>query len=133
MCLSDYDIISLCLPKYTFRRFDLPFRDTSTASGFNFRFAHKFKNGDKEYRVLYKAFGLRIIISVSGTGRRFDIIPLSISIGAGVGILSISSYIADCVMLNCTKNKRLFQQIKQLDMKDVVQTEPADSLIVTRV
>jgi hypothetical protein len=34
-----------------------------------------------EYRNLYKAFGLRFIISVTGQAGRFSIIPLMITIG----------------------------------------------------
>ena len=110
--------MSYCLPKYIFRRFDLPFAETSTASGFNFRFAHKYKNNQTEYRVLYKAFGLRVIINVSGTGGRFNIVPLMLTIGAGFGLMSLTVIIADCVMLHCTKDKKIFQKMKELDLKD---------------
>jgi hypothetical protein len=48
-------------------RFDLQFKEKSASSGFNFRFSNKFKINNTDYRVLYKAFGLRFIISVSGT------------------------------------------------------------------
>ena len=30
------------------------------------RFANKFKINDTEYRMLYKAYGLRLIVTVSG-------------------------------------------------------------------
>jgi hypothetical protein len=33
----NYDLSDTCLPKYSFSRYDLPFNDTSAASGFNFR------------------------------------------------------------------------------------------------
>ena len=33
----DFDLGPLCLPKYSFRRFDTPFKETATSSGFNFR------------------------------------------------------------------------------------------------
>jgi hypothetical protein len=35
---SDYDVVKNCLPEYKFKRFDMPFGSTATASGFNFRF-----------------------------------------------------------------------------------------------
>ena len=73
---------------------------------FQCRYAHKFKDDQTEYRVLYKAFGLRIIISVTGTGGRFNIVPLMLTIGAGFGLMSLTVILADCVMLNCTKNKK---------------------------
>lgn len=42
-----------------------------------------------------------------------------ITIGAGLGLMSISVIIADCVLLNCTKNKKFYQEIKELDVKKV--------------
>ena len=34
----NYDVVSTaCRPKYSFKRFDLRFKDSSSASGFNFR------------------------------------------------------------------------------------------------
>lgn len=34
----DYDFFSPeCLPKYTFNRFDVPYKEKSAGSGFNFR------------------------------------------------------------------------------------------------
>jgi P2X purinoceptor 4 len=56
------DLGKECLPKYSFRRFDIPFKQTATSSGFNFRFADKFNIENKEQRILYKAYGLRFII-----------------------------------------------------------------------
>ena len=50
----DFDFKSYCFPKYSFRRFDT--KGTNTASGFNFRFAHKYKAGDVEYRVFFIYF-----------------------------------------------------------------------------
>jgi hypothetical protein len=41
-----------------------------------------------------------------------------LTIGAGFGLMSLSVIIADCVMLHCTKNKSLYQKIKELDIKD---------------
>lgn len=37
-----------------------------------FRFSNRFRVNNTDYRVLYKAFGLRFIISVSGTAGKFD-------------------------------------------------------------
>ena len=43
------------------------------------RFANKYRQDGKDYRVLVKAFGLRFIINVSGQAGKFDIVPLMIS------------------------------------------------------
>ena len=77
-----------------------------------------------EYRVLYKAYGLRFIINVSGTAGKFNIIPLMLSAGAGIGLMSFSVIIADCVLLNCTKKKKFYQEIKELDVRDPETAEP---------
>jgi P2X purinoceptor 4 len=102
-----------CFPTYQFRRFDT--KETNTASGFNFRFANKYFENDVEHRVLCKAYGLRFIVSVTGTAGMFSIVPFMLSIGAGIGLMSLSVIVADCVMLHCTSNKRLYQDMKELD------------------
>lgn len=109
-----------CLPKYSFRRFDIPFKETSTSSGFNFRFADKFKVDNIEKRILYKAFGLRFVISVTGVAGKFDVMPLMLTIGAGIGLMSISVIVADCVMLHCTKERHFFKKMKELDLNEGV-------------
>ena len=72
------------------------------------RFTNKFKIENKEYRTLYKAFGLRFIINVSGDGGKFNIIPLLTKIGAGIGLLSVGSYIADFLLLRIHKKKSMY-------------------------
>ncbi len=75
----NFDLYSKCLPIYSFTRFDLPFYETKSASGFNFRFTNKFINNAQEQRVLYKAYGLRFIITVSGKAGKFNIGKLHIA------------------------------------------------------
>jgi hypothetical protein len=41
-----------------------------------------------------------------------------LTIGAGFGLMSISVIVADCVMLHCTKEKKLYQKMKELDIKE---------------
>jgi hypothetical protein len=107
----DYDYYSSkCQPKYSFYRFDLPFKQSQTASGFNFRFADKYldMNTGQINRTLTKAFGLRFIINVIGKAGQFNAIPLLLAIGSGLGLLSLSSLVADCylqVKALRTKNK----------------------------
>ena len=54
---------------------------------------------------------------MSGTAGKFNIIPLMLTIGAGLGLMSISVLVADCVMLHCTKDRKFFQKMKELDVK----------------
>lgn len=125
----------------SFRRFDT--KDAAASPGFNFRFASStsylpilkkqkklfvFKNrfsnkymlNGTEYRNLYKAYGLRFIITVDGQAGRFSILPLMIKIGTGFGLMSISVILADCVMLNFTQKKKLFQKLKEVDAKEAL-------------
>ena len=41
-----------------------------------------------------------------------------LTLGAGLGLMSISVIVADCVMLHCTKKKKFYQQIKELDANE---------------
>jgi hypothetical protein len=41
-----------------------------------------------------------------------------VSIGAGIGLMSLSVLVADCFLLHCTKNKDLYQRIKEFDLKE---------------
>jgi len=41
------------------------------------------------YRDLFKAYGLRFIIKVSGEAGKFAIVPLLLNIGSGIGLLAI--------------------------------------------
>ena len=97
------------------------FNSSSLINKFYFRFANKFKYNNVDYRVLYKAFGIRIIINVSGIAGKFNIIPLMMTIGTGFGLMSISVLVADCVMLHCTKEKAFFQKMKELDIKETIK------------
>ncbi|CAF1099834.1 unnamed protein product, partial [Brachionus calyciflorus] len=115
-CNLDTDF-KKCMPKYSFERFDLKFRDLTGASGFNFRFADKYAVNGTIYRTLIKAYGLRFIIVVTGKAGRFDFIPLLLTIGAGIGLLAIPTLIADFILLNLTKERKFYQKLKEYDYK----------------
>ena len=51
-----------------------------------------------------------------------------LTIGAGFGLMSLSVIVADCVMLHCTKNKSLYQKIKELDLKDDLNEIPLEEV-----
>lgn len=114
----NFDKDSLCFPKFKFNRFDLQFSKASAASGFNFRFAKYFEVNETMYRVLVKAYGLRFVINVSGEGGKFDFVPLLINLGAGLGLLSVASIVADFVLLNFTSRKKFYRELKELNTKE---------------
>lgn len=41
-----------------------------------------------------------------------------ITIGAGIGLLGFSVLIADCILLNFTHNKKIFQKLKEISASD---------------
>lgn len=111
----NYDFSRPCLPVYTFNRFDLPFDQASAASGFNFRFSDRYEVNGTTYRTLVKAYGLRFVITVSGKAGKFNLIPLLLTVGAGVGLLSVATLVADCFLLNFSSKKKLYREMKELD------------------
>ena len=42
-------------------------------------------------RDLYKVYGIRFLIRVTGTGGKFSIVPLLLTIGSGIGLLAVVS------------------------------------------
>ncbi|CAF0928527.1 unnamed protein product [Brachionus calyciflorus] len=117
-CNLDSD--RLCFPKFKFSRFDLQFSQASAASGFNFRFSDKFEVNGTLYRILVKAYGLRFVINVSGKAGKFNFVPLLITIGAGLGLLSVATIVADFFLLYLTSKKNFYRELKELDSRNKV-------------
>lgn len=72
------------------------------------------------YRVVVKAYGLRFIITVNGKAGKFNLIPLMLSVGAGLGLLSLATIAADIVLVYCTTKRQIYREIKELDVKKSV-------------
>ncbi|CAF1209481.1 unnamed protein product [Didymodactylos carnosus] len=73
-------------------------------------FASYWKNLNESHRTLTKSFGLRFIISVSGTGGKFDIITLTLNIGSIIGIFGLASVLSDIVVLHLCRNAHVYKQ-----------------------
>jgi len=119
-----------CVPEYTFRRLDTG--NFSVARGFNFRYADRYSLYNNEtgqmqlYRNLYKAYGVRFLITVQGKAGKFSIVPLLLNIGSGLALLSVSTIICDIVVLYFLKAKNFYRDKKYLDVKgqDAFEAEP---------
>ncbi len=125
--------IKLCKPVYSFARLDVPFRDRPFSVGFNFRFASNWKNADIHHRTLTKAFGLRLIISVSGKAGKFDFITLSLNTGSLVGIFGLATFLCDIFLLHISKQasnyrNHVFESV-QLRRRDDSITHTSKGLI----
>ena len=67
-----------------------------------------FRN-DTMQRILFKAFGLRIIITCNGQAKKFDILVFTISIGSGIELFAFARYFADFIMLKFVAKKKLYK------------------------
>ncbi|CAF1106408.1 unnamed protein product [Rotaria sp. Silwood1] len=121
--------LNYCLPEYSFKRLDGPFKEESFSQGFNFRFASHWKHHNQSFRTLTKAFGLRFIISVSGLAGRFDVIALSLNIGSLIGILGLATFICDIVALYVHRQSDVYRQQKFQDVDlNLLRLETLNSL-----
>jgi P2X purinoceptor 1 len=98
-----------CRPDYSFARLDVPFRDRPFSKGFNFRFASHWKHQEKNFRTLTKAYGLRLIVTVSGKAGKFDFITLTLNIGSVVGIFGLATFLCDIILFHLSKKARVYR------------------------
>ncbi|XP_033748948.1 P2X purinoceptor 4-like isoform X1 [Pecten maximus] len=121
-----------CVPEYTFRRLDSG--DFSLSRGFNFRYAKYYRDPNgTEVRTLYKAFGIKYIITVIGQAGKFNVVPLLLNIGSGLGLLAVATILCDIVVLYVLKAKDVYRDKKYLnvvgdDAYKGLKREPVDNL-----
>uniref|UniRef100_A0A3Q3E3S7 P2X purinoceptor n=1 Tax=Labrus bergylta TaxID=56723 RepID=A0A3Q3E3S7_9LABR len=114
-----------CFPKYSFRRLDNKNPTNNVAPGYNFRFAKYFKTPDgAETRTLIKAYGIRFDILVFGTAGKFGIVPMIVSLGAGLSFLTLVPLVADVFMLTCARKRHLYNKHKVTYLNEDEDTEP---------
>jgi len=101
-----------CKPTVSFQRLDDP---TSTLStGFNFRSIEMFHD-EYDSRQLTKHYGVRVLVLISGVGRKFSPVALLTAIGAGIGLLSVATLIADFIATKVLHDKELYKEAKYKD------------------
>ncbi|CAF1510327.1 unnamed protein product, partial [Didymodactylos carnosus] len=123
-----------CLPVYSFARLDLHLKDEEFSLGFNFRYASKRQiYSYKEYRTLKKAYGIRLILSSMGTGRKFDLMTLTLNVGSICALFGIATFICDILLLYVCKHARFYRnQVRdKVDLRVIsnVHTITSTSLI----
>ncbi|XP_046876033.1 P2X purinoceptor 5 [Hypomesus transpacificus] len=97
-CDLDKDY-SQCNPEYNFVRLDLSINN-SAISGYNFRHARYFKDETGEdYRTLYKVYGIRFDIMISGRAGKFNIVPTLIAIGSAIALMGAGAFACDMILL----------------------------------
>ncbi|XP_076833059.1 purinergic receptor P2X, ligand-gated ion channel, 8 isoform X2 [Brachyhypopomus gauderio] len=104
---------SECHPHYHFTRLDRSDTANSVSAGYNFRYAHYFKNtGGQAHRTLYKVYGIRLDILVYGQAGKFSIIPTLVNLGPGLAIMGAGAFFCDMVLLYLMKKSTLYRQRK---------------------
>lgn len=107
--------VDKCLPEYSFKRLDSSTYKIS--KGYNFRYSRNFKDANgTEFRTLYKAYGIKFVISVSGQARKFAPVPFLTNVGSGLALLSIATVICDIVVLYMLKARALYKEKKYLQV-----------------
>ncbi|CAF5003672.1 unnamed protein product, partial [Rotaria sp. Silwood1] len=101
--------IKLCKPEYSFARLDVPFHEKPFSKGFNFRYASHWKYKQKHVRTLTKAYGLRLVISISGKAGKFNFIKLTLNTGSLVGLFGLATFVCNIVLLHVSKNARTYR------------------------
>lgn len=98
-----------CKPVYSFARLDVPFRERPFSVGYNFRYASQWKQNRTDLRTLTKAYGLRLIIAVSGKAGRFHFITLTLNTGSLVGIFGLATFFCDIILLHLSKRSHFYR------------------------
>jgi len=114
--------VDLCQPK--FEAFLAV--DSQLSPGYNFRYTKNYylqqlvvnetTNQTEivlvEYRDLIKLYGIRFLFLLSGTGRKFDIVPLMVNVGSGFGLLTLATLVSDFLLLYVLPHKKYYQEVK---------------------
>ncbi|XP_029923411.1 P2X purinoceptor 5-like [Myripristis murdjan] len=121
--------INSCLPQYHFKRLDL---NLSNTKGYNFRYTRYYKDANgKDYRTLYKFFGVRFEVMVYGRAGKFSIIPTVINIGSGLALMSGGVFICDLVLLFLSKNRNAYRERKYEAFRDEDRKEGQNLAVLT--
>jgi P2X purinoceptor 4 len=83
-----------CNPTITITRMDDA--HSSLSKGYNFRTA-EFTHDKWGSRQLTKRYGLRLIVLMNGVAARFEFVALLTAIGAGIGLLTVATLVADMI------------------------------------
>jgi len=127
----DFDqAASKCQPSFGFARIDDP--TSKFSSGFNFRYVDRsYASDGTQTRTLYKVMGIRMIFNLYGVAGKFGIVPLLITLGAGVGLLSIATLVCDFVLQKLLPNRDVYVRQKIQEIDDDTQDRKERTPIVT--
>jgi P2X purinoceptor 4 len=104
-----------CIPTITFTRIDV---GSVLSKGFNFRWVNYYWVNGVQTRDLMKFYGIRVLILISGTGSKFDIIPMILNIASGLALLSIATVVVDFIALYVHPQRKYYNEHKFEDTKE---------------
>jgi hypothetical protein len=116
--------LKYCVPNVTYHRLDDP--TSSFSTGFNYRYADHYMirnqttNQFTEFRNLFKVYGIRYVVLVSGSGRIFDIKNLATNLGSGLAMLSIAAVVSDLLLVYILPKRALYKQVKVKEMEKFI-------------
>ncbi|XP_038148492.1 P2X purinoceptor 3a [Cyprinodon tularosa] len=107
------EALDSCVPRYSFTKLNSPFEKNKVSKGYNFRFAKYYKALDgTDFRTLHKAFAVRFEVIVTGTARKFSLIPTVINVMAALTSIGMGTVLCDLVLLNCIKGAAQYKEKK---------------------
>jgi len=90
-----------CFPTWDFSRID-------EGDGFNYRMIQYVNPVNETHRVMKKLYGIRVVVTIYGQAGQFFIVNLLVALGAGLGLLSVASILADFMLQNCWPKREKF-------------------------
>ena len=65
-----------------------------------------------EVRTVVKAFGPRIRVQITGRGRRWDLMMLTTTLGAGLALVGVATLVVDLLLLYVLPRRETYQGLK---------------------
>jgi len=98
-----------CKPDWEFTRIDLQ-KGYDFSSGFNFYESRLTSEDSRATRTVTKKYGLKLEISVSGTGGKFSFVLLGVALGSGLGLLGVASLVTDFSLQHIFKSQEYLER-----------------------
>ena len=86
-------------------------------TGWNFRHG---KYHEENRRTLFKSYGLKFILNVTGNAGKFDITKTVIILVTGLGLMGLSNLFCDFLLIHCSSKVRkqvLDKKYEEIDAK----------------
>jgi hypothetical protein len=119
------DTAEACMPTMRFLRMDDP--TSKLSSGYNFRLA-RYLDSMGNTRTLTKFYGVRVVFIVSGVASKFDDGALFSSVGAGIGLLSLATVLADLLAEKLLPSRKTFTRAKYSTCSGIPGPKDADEV-----